>query len=433
MTPHAPTADAPLDDWLAWVSMQHPQSIAMGLDRVRSVAERLGLPTKPAPLTLIVAGTNGKGSSLAYLRAILGAAGLRVASYLSPHLLDFRERLQLGRDYASAAQWTSALARVDAARGSIPLTYFEATTLAALSIIGASDLDAAVLEVGLGGRLDAVNLVDADGALLTTVDLDHQAYLGSDRDSIGVEKAGVFRPGRPAVYAEVDAVPSVLQCAAAVGTPLILAGRDYRIQRAEAQWTLQPARGEPLHLPHPALSGQPQIDNAAGCIMLLEALADRWPRDPSAYAEGLQRARMPGRLQQISSQPPITVDVAHNPQAAAVLAQALGSLPVPKVAVFGVLDDKDLPGIVTPLLAQFAQWHCVGLDGISPRGRPAEPVAATLRAAGAQASAHADVATGLAAARAQLPDSGQIIAFGSFLTVAGTLTACGMTTLPPLP
>lgn len=433
MTPLAPSADAPLDDWLAWVSMQHPQSIAMGLDRVREVARRISLPAKPAPLTLIIAGTNGKGSSLAYLRAILGAAGLRVASYLSPHLLDFRERLQLGADYADATQWTAALARVEAARGSIPLTYFEATTLAALSIIGASGLDAAVLEVGLGGRLDAVNLVDADGALLTTVDLDHQAFLGTDRTSIGVEKAGVFRHGRPAVYAEVDSVDSVLQCATDRGTPLILAGRDYAIRRADSHWILLPANGPALQLPLPALSGQPQIDNAAGCIMLLEALADRWPRHPSAYAQGLLRARMPGRLQRIRETPPITVDVAHNPQAAAVLARALANRSGPKLAVFGVLDDKDLGGIVTPLLPQIAHWHCVGLDRVSARGRPAEPLALILRAAGARASAHADVASGLAAACAELPGQGEIIAFGSFLTVAGTLTTCGMTTLPPLP
>jgi len=431
VSPVPPAADAPLALWLDWVSAQHPQAIALGLDRVRAVADRLLLPPKPAPLTLVIAGTNGKGSSLAYLRAILGAAGLRVASYLSPHLLDFRERLQLGAAYATEAQWSSALARVEAARQGIPLTYFEATTLAALLLIADSGLDAAVLEVGLGGRLDAVNLVDADGALLTTVDLDHQAFLGPDRESIGAEKAGVFRAGCPAVYAEVDAVSSVLRHASELSARLILAGRDYHTQQAEADWILRFADGHCLSLPFPALPGPPQVRNAAGCIALLEALAERWPRSERAYAEGLRRARMPGRLQRLTAQ--ITIDVAHNPQAAATLAEALAAEPGPKLAVFGVLDDKDLAGILAPLLPHIAHWYCVGLDTVSPRGRRAEPLAAALQSAGASASAHPDVAAGLTAARTARSPEGRIIAFGSFLTVAGVLQACGMTELPPLP
>lgn len=428
-----PASDAPLAHWLDWVSAQHPQAIALGLDRVRAVAERLALPPKPAPLTLIIAGTNGKGSSLAYLRAILGSAGLRVASYLSPHLLDFRERLQLGTAYASELQWTGALARVEASRLGTPLTYFEATTLAALLLITESGVDAAVLEVGLGGRLDAVNLVEADGALLTTVDLDHQAWLGTDRDAIGAEKAGVFRAGRPAVYAEADAVGSVLRQAEWLGTSLTLAGRDYRLGDGDVEWTLEWADGRTLTLPRPTLPGAHQLHNAAGCVALLEALAHRWPRSAQAYAEGLRRARMPGRLQRISEQPPITVDVAHNPQAAAALACALAADPSPTRAVFGLLDDKDLRGILTPLLPQIDHWHCIDLTAASPRGRRADPLAAAVRDAGGSASAHADVASGLAAALADRPDHGRIIAFGSFLTVAGVLAARGMTELPPLP
>lgn len=427
-----PAVDAPLTHWLDWISAQHPQTIALGLDRVRVVAERLLLPQKPAPLTLIIAGTNGKGSSLAYLRAILGTAGLRVASYLSPHLLDFRERLQLGASYASELHWTGALARVEAARLGTLLTYFEATTLAALLLIAESGVDAAVLEVGLGGRLDAVNLVEADGALLTTVDLDHQAFLGPDRESIGIEKAGVFRAGRPAVYAEANAVRSVLRQAEMLGTPLTLAGRDYHVHHGDADWTFE-WLGRTLNLPRPALPGAHQLQNAAGCIALLEALAHCWPRSVRAYTEGLRRARMPGRLQRISEHPSITVDVAHNPQAAATLAHAIAVDPGPIRAVFGVLDDKDLSGILAPLLPQIDHWHCVDLAAISPRGRDAELVADAIRNAGRSASAHADIASGLTAALAGRPRDGRIIAFGSFLTVAGVLTACGMTELPPLP
>lgn len=429
----APPADATLPEWLDWISTQHPQSIAMGLDRVRLVAERLALPAKPAPLTLVVAGTNGKGSSLAYLRAILGAAGLKVASYLSPHLLDFRERLQLGADYASTRQWTQALARVEAARHDTSLTYFEASTLAALLLIGESGVDAAVLEVGLGGRLDAVNLVDADAQLITTVDLDHQAYLGHDRAMIGLEKAGVLRPARPAVYAEARAVKSVAEHARWIGAPLQQAGIDYHYTVHDQDWRFHPANGEPLTLPFPALAGPVQVQNAAGCVALLESIRDRWPRSTAAYRRGLQAARMPGRLQSLRSQPPITVDVAHNPQAAEALAAWLDTQPGPVQAVFGLLDDKDLEGVLRPLLPCITHWHCAGLDAVSPRGRAAAPLCAALRAAGARADAHPDVRQALDAAITMLPPGGQIIVFGSFLTVAAALEACGMTALPPLP
>lgn len=432
-TRSAPSADATLAEWLDWISTQHPQSIAMGLERVRIVAERLALPAKPAPLTLVVAGTNGKGSSLAYLRAILGASGLKVASYLSPHLLDFRERLQIGPDYASARQWTQALARIEAARLDTPLTYFEASTLAALLLIGESGADAAVLEVGLGGRLDAVNLVEADAQLITTVDLDHQTYLGHDRATIGLEKAGVLRPARPAVYAEARAVGSVAEHARLIGAPLQQAGIDYHYTVHDKDWRFRPANGEPLTLPRPTLAGPVQIQNAAGCVALLESIRARWPRSLAAYHHGLRAARMPGRLQAISSQPPITVDVAHNPQAALALADWLDTRRGPVHAVFGLLDDKDLEGVLRPLLPRITHWHCAGLDAVSPRGRAAAPLCAALRAAGASAEAHPEVRQALDAGITRLPPGGQIIVFGSFLTVAAALEACGMTALPPLP
>lgn len=429
----APGADAPLERWLDWIAAQHPQAIALGLDRVRCVAERLELPAKPAPLTLMIAGTNGKGSSLAYLRAILGAAGLRVASYLSPHLLDFRERLQLGADYASTAQWTHALARVEAARQGTPLTYFEASTLAALLLIAESGVDAAILEVGLGGRLDAVNLVDADAQLITTIDLDHQAWLGPDREAIGAEKAGVLRAGRPAVYADPDPVRSVPAQAQQLGARLQVAGVDYRYAVGAADFTLTLRDGATLTLPRPALAGAMQVRNAAACVVLLETLREHWPRSPQAYVSGLRNARMPGRLQRIGTHPPITVDVAHNPQAARALADWLDTQSGPIHAVFGLLDDKDLDKVLDPLLPRMAYWHCVGLDSVSPRGRPASVLLQTLQASGAAASAHADVAGALASALRQLPRDGQIIVFGSFLTVAGALRACGITAIPPLP
>lgn len=429
---NAPEPDAALDDWLDWISRQHPQGIALGLDRVRQVAASLPLPERLAPLTLVIAGTNGKGSSLAYLRAMLGAAGLRVASYLSPHLLDFRERLQLGPDYASAAQWTRALYRVESARQGTPLTYFEASTLAALLLIAESDVDAAVLEVGLGGRLDAVNLVDADAQLITTVDLDHQAFLGPDRESIGFEKAGVLRPGRPAVCADPNPPDRLIRHARELGARVQIAGVDYAWCAGSAGWELRFRHGATLGLPHPALAGAMQLQNAAGCIALLESLRERWPRSPDAYALGLRNARMPGRLQRIREQP-VILDVAHNPQAARALADWLGTRHGAVHAVFGLLDDKDLDGILTPLMPRITHWHCVGLDLVSPRGRRADHLLEALVARGAAATAHRDPASGLDAALAVLPADGQIIVFGSFLTVAGALTACRMTALPPLP
>lgn len=432
-TSTAPTPDDPLERWLDWIAAQHPQSVALGLERVRIVADRLSIPIKPAPLTLVVAGTNGKGSCLSFLRAILGASGLQVASYLSPHLLDFRERLQLGSDYADDRQWTCALAQVEAARHGVPLTYFEASTLAALLLIATSDVDAAVLEVGLGGRLDAVNIVDADAQLITTVDLDHQAWLGSDRETIGFEKAGVLRPGRPAVYADTNAVHSIREHARCIGATLLLPGFDYHCTPTNEGFTFAICGSEPLMLPRPLLRGAMQIGNAAGCVALLETLRAHWPRSPQAYATGLRRARIPGRLQRICEEPRITVDVAHNPQAAHALADWLATQHGPVHAVFGLLDDKDLGGVLHPLLPHITHWHCVGLAQVSPRGRTASGLQDALLSARASVSAHPDVHSGLNAAIDAVPPDGQIIVFGSFLTVAGALMACGMTAVPPLP
>lgn len=411
----------PLSDWLLRIQQQHPQAIAMGLDRVRAVARAMGLAAKPAPCVITVGGTNGKGSTVAFLEAIARAAGLRVGTCTSPHLWRFNERIRIDGIDATDDTIVATFERIDAARGDTPITYFEYATLAAFDIFERAGLDLAILEVGLGGRLDATNLIDADVAVITTVDLDHMDYLGPDRESIGSEKAGILRAGKPCVLGERDPPSSVLRRAYALGAIAIRGHSDYLIDRCDAHWVWREP-GFALRLPYPSLAAPVQVDNAAAAVAALRAsilaISDE------AFARGVAEARVPGRLQRVAESPEVVLDVAHNPQGARQLAAWLVANPKPTIAVFAALADKDIEGLVAPLLPLIAEWHLGPITDAGPRGLGLDVLEARVRAGGAKVIvAHPGLAAALAAARAAAGAGGRVLVFGSFHTVAALAPA----------
>jgi len=410
-----------LEEWLDYQQRIHPRSVELGLARVGEVWRRLGAP-RPAPVVITVGGTNGKGSTVAFLEAMLDAAGKRVGAYTSPHLLRYNERVRvLGAD-ASDAALVDAFERIERARGDIALTYFEFGTLAALWIFAHSALDVALLEVGLGGRLDAVNIVDADAAIVTTVDLDHQDWLGNDRDAIGQEKAGIFRHGRPAVIGSRDAPRGLLDAAARIGAQLLRAGAAWRIEPGATGWRWRGEDAE-LDLPLPQLSAPCQLDNAAAGIAALYTLRERLGWQPRAIARGVGAARVTARLQRFAraGAAELVIDVGHNPQAAGVLALWLTRQAATRnFAVFGALADKDVAGIVAPLLPHVAQWQLASLDAETPRGLSAAALHAQL-APDIAVGEHADVAAALDAAAQAAQDGDRLFAFGSFFVAAAAL------------
>lgn len=417
-----------LAEWLEYQQRTHPRAIELGLERVREVWRRMGAP-RGAPLVISVGGTNGKGSTVAFLEAMLTAAGRRVGSYTSPHLLYYNERVRVAGARASDAALIDAFERIEAARNAAPgaavaLTYFEFGTLAALWIFAQSRLDVALLEVGLGGRLDAVNIVDADAAIVTTVDLDHQDWLGNDREAIGREKAGIFRAGVPAVVGTCDAPRTLLAEATRIGARLLQAGRDFTIERSAAGWRWQ-CDALALELPAPALQAPVQLDNAAAAIAALHALRARLGWHPQALARGVHEARVAARLQRFGKRAAaeLVVDVGHNPQAAGVLAGWLAAHPprARNLAVFGALADKDVAGIVAPLREQVSHWHLAALDGDSPRGLDAAGVQARIDVPRACMQAHPHVRAALDAAARTAGEGDRIFAFGSFFVAAAAL------------
>lgn len=409
---------ATLTDWLVRIQQQHPQPIAMGLERVREVAAALGV-VRPAPCVITVAGTNGKGSTVAFLEAIARAAGLRVGTYTSPHLLRFNERIRVEGQDLDNASIVAAFERIDAARGATSITYFEYATLAALDVFQRAELDLAILEVGLGGRLDATNLIDADVAVITTIDLDHMEYLGPDRESIGAEKAGILRAGKPCVLGEKDPPSSVLRHAYALGAFAIRGHSDYLLDRFEAHWAWREP-GFQLELPYPALAAPAQLDNAAAAIAALRASG--LAIDATAFARGVAEAHLPGRLQQISASPEVRLDVAHNPQGARQLAAWLQQNPKHTVAVFSALADKDIEGVVAALSPHVEAWHLGPITDAGPRGLAVEDLAARVRAGGAEhIRTHAQLSEALSAARQEAGSEGRVLMFGSFHTVAAAL------------
>jgi dihydrofolate synthase/folylpolyglutamate synthase len=407
-----------LGEWLVHVERQHPKEIALGLERVGAVLARLGV-SQACPV-ITVGGTNGKGSACAMLESILRAAGYRTGLYSSPHLLRYNERVRIAGREADDAALCEAFQAVESARGQVPLTYFEFGTLAAAWLFARERLDALVLEVGLGGRLDAVNAIEPDCALLTSVGVDHVGYLGATREKIGREKAGIFRAGKPAVVAEPEPPASVLEEAARVGAKLLLLGRDFGFRAEAGQWSCWGPGGKRAGLAYPALRGAIQLRNASAVIVTLDALRERLPVGMQEVRRGLAEVNLPGRFQVLPGRPQVVLDVAHNPQAAAVLAanlQASGFAPQ-TIAVLGMLADKDIDGVVRAVAPRITRWHLASLGG--SRGASAHRLAAALGACGVSAPAieHASVARALAAAQGEAGEGDKIIVFGSFLTVA---------------
>jgi dihydrofolate synthase/folylpolyglutamate synthase len=420
-------------DLAAWLDYQqriHPRSIALGLERVRAVSERLALP-RPAPMVITVAGTNGKGSTVAMLDVALRAAGLATGRYTSPHLMRYNERVAVRGRAVDDASLIAAFERIEAARGEIALTYFEFGTLAALSVFAESNLDAVVLEVGMGGRLDAVNIVDPDVAVITTVDLDHCEFLGPDREAIGFEKAGILRARRPAVLGEFEPPRSVLAHAAAIGAVPVRRGIDFSIEPHSdggATWTHRD--GSRIVLPPLRLSAPCQLDNAATALAALHALRDRLGDACLAAAPAVAQAAPPGRLQRVIEAPEVVLDVGHNPQAARELARWLAQLPHRRnIAVFAALGDKDIGGIVAPLQASIDAWHVFGLDARSARGISGAELAERLRATlgtDARLAVHDNAGKAFDAARHAAGPADRILVFGSFLSVAAVCADAGL-------
>ena len=410
-----------LPEWLAWQQTLHPSAIDLGLDRIRRTLERLGWRQPSCPV-ITIAGTNGKGSTVAFPSRILRAAGYRGRASPSPHVRRYNERIVIAGSEASDASLIAAFERIDAARGADTLTFFEFNTIAALLIFETAGLDVIVLETGMGGRLDAVNVVDADVAIVTSIALDHCEWLGNDVESIGREKAGIFRSGRPAVFGSTDMPASIQSSADAVGASLLRLGREYRYARGEGFWSWHGTRSALEHLPNPALAGDVQFDNASTVLTAIEAMAERLPVSRAAIEEGLRSVRITARFQRIAGRNPWILDVAHNPAAARTLASQLaayehrGRL----IAVCGMLGDKDIEGVARELRDAFDLWIVAGLSG--DRTVPPETTARRLSAGGVTVTeVAADVGAACSKAASIASDADTVVVFGSFLTIAAAI------------
>lgn len=410
-----------LQDWLAHCERLHPKTIDMTLERTLAVRDRLGLHFDCPVIT--VAGTNGKGSTCAMLESIALAAGYRVGLYIKPHLVHFEERCRVNGASVAADALLPHFEAVEAARGNTTLTYFEFTTLAILRCLSQQPLDVVILEVGLGGRLDAVNAIDTDCAIVTSIDLDHTEYLGPDRESIGREKAHVMRPGKPAIVSDPLPPASIAAYGNAIGADLWLVGRDFNHSGDRQQWNWA-GRGKRLNgLAYPSLRGANQLVNAAGVLAALEALRERLPISAQAIRQGLATVELPGRFQIVPGQPTLVLDVAHNPHSVAALAanlDAMGFFPRTH-AVFGAMQDKDLQGVVQRLAPIVEHWYCTDLP--VARAASADTLGKIVRHVQPRAtlSSHASPALALAAALERADPADRILVFGSFLTVGGVL------------
>ena len=419
-----------LPAWLALIESRHAEThIDMGLDRVRAVKERMNLQFS-CPV-IMVAGTNGKGSTCAMLESVLLHAGYRVGLYIKPHFLDFNERARINGEMASDAALVEAFDYVESARADIDLTYFEFTTLAIMHLISKAGVDVAILEVGLGGRLDAVNVIDADVSIVTSIDIDHADYLGDTREEIGFEKAGIFRAGKPAICSDPLPPQSLIQHAHDIGADLWLIGRDFNYQGDQQQWSYGGRTQRRNSLAYPALRGANQLLNASAALAALEALRMQLPAGAQEVRTGLALVELPGRFQVLPGRPTTVLDVAHNPHASATLAQNLGNMGFHRYtyAVFGIMEDKDIEGVLKPMAGIIDHWCLADLP--SPRSAKgaalAEKVAA-LRPAGAKDSdfsvtQFADPAAAFANAVSRAEENDRIVVFGSFYTVAGVMAA----------
>ena len=412
-----------LAEWLAWLETVHPVEMDLGLSRTRLVHEALGGGGPPPFPVVTVAGTNGKGSTVAFAQALLTAAGSRTGTYTSPHLVDYNERIRIDGEPVPDAAIMTAFDRIDRARGGVTLTYFEFGTLAAVEVFRAAGVDAAVLEVGIGGRLDAVNVFDADAAVVTPVDIDHVHWLGPDRESIGREKAGIFRPGSPAVIADRDPPASLVAEAERIGARCLRLGRDFDGVPAGGGWRWQGPEGGVDELPAPPLTGRFQLDNAAAALMALDAIG-RLP-EPAAVRRGIAGTRLAGRFQVLPGEVPVVLDIAHNPHAARSLAATLRSSRTPgrEIAVAGLLEDKDAAGVIDATADVFDRWYVAQPAGA--RGGSAEALARTvrLRVRNAAVEVCGDVPSALRRARAAVRPGDRIVVFGSCYTVGEVLAA----------
>jgi len=422
--PPAQPDNRTLADWLTLLETRNRVGIVLGLERVREVAERLSLT--PACPVLTVAGTNGKGSVCAYLESMLRAAGYHTGCYTSPHLLHYRERVRIDASEVDDLALCAAFAAVEAARGDTPLTYFEQGTLAAMWLFQQAGVDVLILEVGLGGRLDAVNVWDADCAIVTSVDIDHEAFLGNTREAIGHEKAGIFRADRPAVCGDPAPPASVIAWAEQIGAQLWCMQTHLHVEHPgghSREWQLR-VEGEVYPaLPYPAMIGEYQLRNAACAIAALQCLHLRLPVSRQALRAGLMTARQPGRFQIIGTHPRRILDVAHNPHAARALADNLALPPAGGrvLAVLAMLADKDVEGVLEALLPRVQGWHIAGLGG--DRGLSAEALRVKLAAVAAcNVQVYTSVAEAWRAACREAGGADTICAFGSFLTVAEVMT-----------
>lgn len=418
---------ATLADWLAVLETRHSKEIDMGLDRVAAVKNKLAIHYD-CPV-IMVAGTNGKGSTCAMLEAVLMQAGYRVGLYSKPHFLDFNERARINGEMVKDDVFISTFNAVEEARGDISLTYFEFTTLAICKLLADAKLDVVILEVGLGGRLDAVNVIDADVSIVTSIDIDHIDYLGDTREKIGFEKAGIFRPGKAAICGDPLPPQSLIDHANAIGADLWLFGRDFNYNGDKQQWNFAGRSQRRNSLGYPSLRGANQLLNASAVLAALEALKLELPVGAQEVRTGLVMVDLPGRFQVMPGRPTVVLDVAHNPHASATLAQNLDNMGFHAYtyAVFGSMLDKDIDGVIAQLKEKVDHWCVTALP--LPRAAPVDVLKDKLVAAGVLADTEKTV-TGFespelayAEAISKAGENDRIVVFGSFLTVAGVMRA----------
>jgi dihydrofolate synthase/folylpolyglutamate synthase len=420
------TLPSNLADWLAYLESLHPKTIALGLERAAQVKQRLNI--NPDFPIIVVGGTNGKGSVCAMLESILHAAGYRVGCYTSPHLLDYNERVRIAKQQASDAELCASFEKIEQVRGDISLTYFEFGTLAAMQCFIERKVDVAILEVGLGGRLDAVNVFDNDCAVVASVDIDHTDYLGESRELIAFEKAGIFRQGRVAICADEDVPQAIHNHAQQVGAELWCMGREFGFSAHQGQWDFRGRSGTRSALPYPALRGAYQLHNASAALAALDVLKDRFPVSMEAVRRGLGEVQLAGRFQVVPGRPSLILDVAHNPRAARSLAQNLAGLPpCPHTyAVFSMLADKDIAGVASALDSYVDTWLVAGIA--SPRGAASgqlESVLEQCRVRG-EIKICKNIPDALRYAYNAAGENDRITAFGSFYTVAEVMAAKGL-------
>ncbi len=419
-----------LSDWLAHLEGLHPKGqggIELGLDRVGRVKD--ALKQKPQCPLIIVGGTNGKGSTCAYLEAIYAFAGYRVGCYTSPHLLEYSERVRVNRLSIDDETLCQAFARVEAARqsaGNVALTYFEFGTLAAWEVFSARQVEVIILEVGLGGRLDAVNVYEPDCSVVTGIALDHTDWLGSTREAIGFEKAGIFRSGKPAICADLEPPQSLLDHAAVIGADLRLLGRDFAYSVGKTQWDFRGGNGRVQHeLPYPGLQGGCQLRNASAVLAAVDIFKERLPVSEQAISRGLVEVELPGRFQVFSERPSVVLDVAHNPEAAEGLVENLNTMGTFErtIAVVGMLADKDIAGTLSALAGKIDVWLLASLE--VPRGAPAEVLASVVADGklGGCVERFASPAEAFKRAAKLAGENDRIVSFGSFYTVAAVTRA----------